>query len=915
MQRLRAPWWMYLVAATFVADFLLRAFCFVLGPEWFGFAAQTEGERQIVAFVASGSAAERAGIKPGDVILALDGQTIQRDSDWGVIAPNLEIGRSYHFEIERGGRRLELTIPIEGVKSPDRQTHVIWHAAGLILLSTALLIAFHRPFDLVARKGALALATLSVSLYFTNLPPGYAAIWRELPRVVGALLWIPNVCVFLFGPICLTFFVVFPRALFGARWPWAIIWLPALCFVPANFYSAFLIVYRPTQAYGRILPTWVVGAELALFAVYGLASFAALAANYLRLTDPNEKRRLRVLFVGGGAGVLPGLLRLLIWGLAPRSAIVDFLTSRGPDAFIALIFVLFPVSFAYSILRHRLFDVGVLIRQGLQYALARGALVSLVPVLAMVMLGDILLHGERPLREILRARGWVYAALGALALLAHARRGQWLQALDRRFFREHYDAQRLLREMVEEVRQAGNFEGVAPRVVARIEASLHPEFVAVLVRGPREPSYHSLAAAPAGQAPPALPADSKLLALMRLLGKPLEVSLTESGWLKQQLPHEETDYLRQAHIDLLVPISSAPERSEALLALGVKRSEEPYSREDQDLLMAIAASLALLLEKPAAAQARPGEALEECPKCGTCYDTGAGRCAQEGASLIPMRLPRTLAGRYRLERRRGRGGMGAVYEATDTALERHVAVKVIRDDLVGSADAAERFRREARAAASFSHPNVVTVYDFGVEADTRAFLVMELLEGLTLREELKRQRRLEPARTVAILRGVCEAVEAAHRRQLVHRDLKPDNIFLARAETGEIPKVLDFGIAKFLPAATQATADTGTGPLVGTIAYMSPEQWLGQPVDAARDLWALAIVAYEMLTGAQPFTGATAAEWQSSVLAGKFTPLARYLPEAPARCQEFFARAFAADPADRPTSARTLFSELERAWS
>lgn len=257
--------------------------------------------------------------------------------------------------------------------------------------------------------------------------------------------------------------------------------------------------------------------------------------------------------------------------------------------------------------------------------------------------------------------------------------------------------------------------------------------------------------------------------------------------------------------------------------------------------------------------------------------------------------------------------MGTVYEATDTALERRVAVKVIRDDLVGSADAAGRFQREARAAAGFAHPNVVTVHDFGVAADTRAFLVMELLDGTSLREELKRQGRLMPPRTVQVLRGVCEAVEAAHRRRLVHRDLKPENIFLARGETGETAKVLDFGIDKFLPTATQATADTGSALLVGTMHYMAPEQLRGQPVDAAWDLWALAVVAYEMLTGALPFAGATVAECHSAVLAGHFTPLAAHLPEAPARWQEFFARAFALDQVKRPGSARVFFSELERA--
>src|SRR5262249_48772412 len=156
--------------------------------------------------------------------------------------------------------------------------------------------------------------------------------------------------------------------------------------------------------------------------------------------------------------------------------------------------------------------------------------------------------------------------------------------------------------------------------------------------------------------------------------------------------------------------------------------EEPYTREDQELLSAIASSLALLLERPAV---RPEIARRfvECPECGVCYDSGASHCSREGAPLASVRLPRRIAERYLLDRRLGSGGMGTVYAAVDLALERRVAVKVIREDRVGSVEAAERFRREARASASFSHPNVVTIHDFGVLGGTRAFLVMELLEG------------------------------------------------------------------------------------------------------------------------------------------------------------------------------------------
>jgi eukaryotic-like serine/threonine-protein kinase len=307
---------------------------------------------------------------------------------------------------------------------------------------------------------------------------------------------------------------------------------------------------------------------------------------------------------------------------------------------------------------------------------------------------------------------------------------------------------------------------------------------------------------------------------------------------------------------------------------------------------------------------------EECPKCGACYDAGSTHCSQEKARLVPVILPRLLSGRYNLERRLGRGGMGTVYVASDRALERQVAVKVIREDLVGSADAAERFRREARIAASFAHPNVVTVHDFGVAEGTRAYLVMELLEGVTLRDSLSRQKRFTAANAMPVLRDVCAALEAAHRRQLIHRDLKPENIFLVAGETGEAAKILDFGLAKFRSNATQQpTVDTASGAVLGTLRYMSPEQRRGQDPHPSWDLWALAVVAYEILTGAYPFNDGPHGAWFGPEPGAGFIAIAANLPEAPSSWQEFFNRAFALETVQRPQSAEAFFSEFQRVTS
>jgi eukaryotic-like serine/threonine-protein kinase len=330
------------------------------------------------------------------------------------------------------------------------------------------------------------------------------------------------------------------------------------------------------------------------------------------------------------------------------------------------------------------------------------------------------------------------------------------------------------------------------------------------------------------------------------------------------------------------------------------------------LLQSIASSLALLLERPGV-QIQIGETFEECAQCGTCYDAGASNCVHDGSALRPILWPRLIANRYCLNRRLGQGGMGTVYEATDTALERYVAVKVVRDDRVGTYDAAERFTREARAAAAFSHPNVVTVHDFGVIAGTRAFLVMELLRGKTLREELRERKRLPPDRALEILRGVVAAIQSAHDRDLLHRDLKPENIFLVRHDNTEVTKVLDFGLAKSLNTDPLATIDTHPGALVGTMLYMAPEQIRGEPAKRSWDLWALGVVTYEMLAGAQPFLGETRADDHSSMRKVALAGVTRDLWEVPARWQEFFSRALSTDPSQRPDSAKAFITELENA--
>jgi serine/threonine protein kinase len=217
-----------------------------------------------------------------------------------------------------------------------------------------------------------------------------------------------------------------------------------------------------------------------------------------------------------------------------------------------------------------------------------------------------------------------------------------------------------------------------------------------------------------------------------------------------------------------------------------------------------------------------------------------------------MDVPQIIAGRFRIEREIGTGGMGTVYRATHLGLERPVAVKIIKPEFAGDSDVADRFLREARTMAKLRHPHAAMIFDAGNLPDGRHFIIMEFVEGETLSEALAREGRFSAAHTVQIATQICDVLAEAHRIGIIHRDLKPSNIMLS--ERGVC--VLDFGVAKVLASSAESTAthaSTGSGHLVGTPRYMSPEQCLGQRVGARSDLYSLGVLLYEMLAGHPPF--------------------------------------------------------------
>ncbi|HEY6118696.1 MAG TPA: serine/threonine-protein kinase [Pyrinomonadaceae bacterium] len=277
-----------------------------------------------------------------------------------------------------------------------------------------------------------------------------------------------------------------------------------------------------------------------------------------------------------------------------------------------------------------------------------------------------------------------------------------------------------------------------------------------------------------------------------------------------------------------------------------------------------------------------------------------------------MDVPELIAGRFRIEGEIGTGGMGTVYRAIHLGLERPVAIKIIKREFAADPDVADRFLREARTMARLRHMRAAMIFDAGNLPDGRHFIIMEFVDGVTLSEALSRESHFSPERAVKIAVEICEVLAEAHQLGIVHRDLKPSNIILN--ERGVC--VLDFGVAKVLATSAESTsthATTGSGQIIGTPRYMSPEQCLGQRVGARSDLYSLGVLLYEMLAGRPPFIDVL----PSAVLVKQATAAAPPLPRLRADISKSLSMAvhtlLAKKPEDRPRTAADARMMLIRA--
>jgi hypothetical protein len=872
--------------------------------------------------------AGRTGLRAGDRIVSMNGNLVGTGRVPLFFAP---AGRPVSLLVERNGvtRPVLVTpVPLEEMRRADLRgdshralpalTTYLSFPLHIWMLALAAGLLVLRPDSKDARLSSLTLAYWAGGL-FAYTASGFGAILDAFPFAFRFLFVLFDATYIAgFFALCAHFAIVFPSERTRVRRSWEFV--PYLAATPIFIESLANGLRRLERDTGPAVLPW--GDAYSTIGSALLASaLVVLGVRFARMQDANARRRLKLVFLSllpGSVAFILGLL-VMVLSLGGSWAHIVGLTHVPATMFGSALY-------AYAVVRHRLFNIRVLVRRSLQYALARGTLFVLMslPVLGLVLF--LYAHRADSLAVLLTGMPALYIVLIPSLFVVIRYRRRVLEWLDRRFFREQYDARRLLLHVVSMIRGGSDLLTLARAALDEIDRALHPKHLSLWQLDPDAAALHRgfvLGAVEHGSFASeagSLPANGTLTTLLSADDDPLDIPSRHTRALLQRLPESEREWLRATDAYLIVPLR-IDQRLVGMMVLGERRSEEPYSMEDRDLLRTLGGQLALTLDytrlkqspslvwSPSTSSAPVhlylSDVLQLCPRCGRCYAADARQCETENEMLVPESgVPRIIEDKYVITRLLGRGGMGSVYQATQTRLNRPVAVKVLLSHLVGSSSMRTRFEREARIVARLHHPAIVTIHDFGVLPSGHAYLVMEYLDGDTLRKTINEgPKPFDEA--IEILFPVGDAIDAAHRVGVIHRDLKPENIMIVRAHgTASAARVLDFGLAKMT---TQIGEDEATvvqsghsAGVVGTLMYMAPEVLSGHAADAKSDQYSLGLIAYELLAGEHPLGGATDL---ASVVRGHtdtpMTPLRERMRSVPAQAGAAIDRALAKSPADR----------------
>jgi GAF domain-containing protein len=832
-----------------------------------GFGVQGEGpDAPVVVSVVEEGGPVQDRLRPGDRILAIDGE--RRVTPTTLLLLSRALAAGPRLEIEREGEVLQVQLAPLRVRWPEQRWHAVFYApASVALLVVGAGVGILRPRQ---REAVLfALAALAAA------PPILVRSGATAAQRAGALEpwedWLVTAS-HLPSPLhlvlALAFVFAFPaRPALGRGWVALRVAVSGIGLL-VWCGSASADIAGAVQSRLDVVAAWEHpalwrAARRAIELYPGLAfglMIAVVVAKYRGTAALSDRSRMSWLVTSIVVGILPSALYyalragLVLTGRETEG--IHWLSDLG-----ALTLTAVPLGVGYALVRHQIFDIRVVVRRGLGYLLARGSLQAAALVPALLIGIEISRDPAQPVGHLVSRRPAVWVALvGSLLLLfARPRIVAWL---DRRFFRAPYEPEMVLLSLLQEIGSQDTVEDLARATAARIQAALHPQSVQVFLREANTGDLVRRYASDGVTGTATMGPSSSAVRIAERDGRPVLLPPEVEG-ARAVEPQPAV---------VAVPIGGGERPLSGLLLLGAKLSEEPYSTKDLQLLETIAGQLAIANENAtlrrqvdegqrvrqevlARLDGRGINLVQECPVCGSCFDRGERSCERHGPVLtLSLPVERTVDARWRLERRLGRGGMGTVYEATDLRLGRRVALKFMHATTLGDDGARRRFEREARALARLQHPHLVSLFDFGNAGAAGAYLVMELVTGPSLRDELRGNTPLAPAAIADWFDQILDAVAFAHRNGVIHRDLKPENIVLTGERGAWDAKVLDFGVARFrLPGQAESIELTETGAIVGTLAYMAPEQVLGLRVDERADVFALGVILVETLTGRHPF--------------------------------------------------------------
>ena len=646
-----------------------------------------------------------------------------------------------------------------------------------------------------------------------------------------------------------------------------------------------------------------------------LISASAAVALVFRMFKSRGADRTRVrIFAGGLAlGFLPLFVEISIEELWPSYA--AYVQRPGVEPWVAAAvfgpLALVPFVTTYSVVYDRVVDTRLVIHAAIQHALARYTILAATAV-PLVALGFYLLeYRASPLTTLLSGpRPLLLVMTVAVGVASLRSRKRILHALDRRFFREVYDAHLLVTALVSDDLIAGTPAAIAGRLRSEIDRTLHAT-ADLYVLDEQGVCFRD----PAGALPP-LDARGVLSSLTTADTQPMDVQVSGTSPLAR-LPEAERSWIEQGRYELVLALRSREGAASGLLALTRKRSDLPFSVLDRQCIGALAVPLGLAIENDRLRRSpeTPTLPARECLACSRLHAPGTPRC-ECGSPLADAAVPHVLRGVFQFEQRIGTGGMGVVYRATDLSLKREVAIKTLPRLTQGLA---EQLKREAQAMAAINHPNLAVIY--GIESwRGTPFLIEEYLAGGTLADRLRRgpmpvAEALEIGSTLAAVLG------HLHAAGIVHCDVKASNIGFSQYG---VVKLLDFGVAYLLRDAASVTRtssefgedlrddnDVAThGPVVGTPAYMSPEAAGGAAPAPGFDLWALGVVLFEAIAGQRPFAGRTSNEVRISASRGERADLLALRPDCPAEVAGLFECLLSPDSARRPKRAADLRAQL-----